>query len=909
MKKIGIFGFIILGFCFTSCGGGGSTPYTPPTTKYEKVKTAFNGVENSFKNASSGSSRETNRKFLKDGTESILESLFSLYVEEDKQGTSIEELSYTEPPMIQFQCLKYAYEKIGSEYSFDTKYYDDITGKVYIDFDTAMEAEHIEEYEYDYDFLLSLAINIDDNDLITADISFGITLSKEEETYHTDWYVNMVLDYNMDKENPTYTLSMLTNNDERDLPYYSRCVYEYDYVEVVDSSIKEWRKFDLEAPIELIVDDAHPTITPYIESGMDYKVGAFSWFKNNTYYKANNIKQEDNRKEVVANKFYLLGLNSTDIDPINFKNKVGVRNSVISNMYQEFCNIFRKDIIYSLVTSDGDRHDDTPSSIKIVDINNNERELTSKDELYIANKDASIRDLIEDKEIYSESSIFIPKFLILNKEGEILKEATLEEVEFGILYNEEVIPIEDNSTLLIDIASRYNTPIFTLVICLVNKGSIVSSYDMNINVTPFASLIYEWPLDTLTSKGLGDILPNFTSRSYMAKVVDVETYTDPNKVQITLEGLDDTDVENYFKVLEKEGYPCIDKNNNYAIKDLENNKVYLIRFEGYPYSGRLIIEENDNYRCSYTDVDKELSILLGQDILLPEGLIFSYPYDFQEQYNIYDYYGVSEDIFSQYISRLTSNGWKENEDPYSSYKYYLDYNNVRYTLSIENNDEYSIRIMYSSTSIPSDKYESADIILKQGSIPMENDNDGNLSHVLYLEVGTNFYISARKNGQETILDYSSLQHNETSDKYLTIGDGNNIQVNGEAILRITLIEDKIVVTLESGGEDPTPSIQDHNYTMVGEFNSWATNTGIDLEFDANNNYFYISYYEFEDGKGFVILQDYGWSTYYGYSNLAGDYSEYLIEGETNGIVPIKNFSATVMFDGSNITLTNIVDLK
>lgn len=132
------------------------------------------------------------------------------------------------------------------------------------------------------------------------------------------------------------------------------------------------------------------------------------------------------------------------------------------------------------------------------------------------------------------------------------------------------------------------------------------------------------------------------------------------------------------------------------------------------------------------------------------------------------------------------------------------------------------------------------------------------------------------------------------------------------LLRITIIEEKIVVTLESGGEDPiippAPYIQDHNYTMVGEFNSWAT-SGIDLEFDAKNNNFFISNYEFEAWKGFVILQDYGWSTYYGYSHLTGDYSEYLTEGETNGIVPIKNFSTTVMFDGNNITLTNIVDLK
>ena len=71
------------------------------------------------------------------------------------------------------------------------------------------------------------------------------------------------------------------------------------------------------------------------------------------------------------------------------------------------------------------------------------------------------------------------------------------------------------------------------------------------------------------------------------------------------------------------------------------------------------------------------------------------------------------------------------------------------------------------------------------------------------------------------------------------------------LLRITIVEEKIVVTLESGGEDPivpsAPYIQDHNYTMVGEFNSWGT-SGIDLEFDAKNNNFFISYYDLKPGK-------------------------------------------------------------
>ena len=199
MKKLWLFGTFLAISTLAGCGGNF---FTPPGTPYQKVKTAFSGVENSFKKVSTSRSRVPQKKLLWQDSSSTLDSLFSLYASEDNYGDVLEDLSYTEPPMIQFQCLKYAFDKIGEGYSFGTKYYDTVTGKVYVDVETGAEAEQTSAYEWNYNFLLALDINIDSNDLITADVSFGITISKGSDSYHADWYINMILDYDMEKENP-----------------------------------------------------------------------------------------------------------------------------------------------------------------------------------------------------------------------------------------------------------------------------------------------------------------------------------------------------------------------------------------------------------------------------------------------------------------------------------------------------------------------------------------------------------------------------------------------------------------------------------------------------------------------------------------------------------------------------------
>ena len=351
MKKflIRLMSFVlILGgvMAIASCGGNKT-----PTTPYEKVKTAFDGVEKSFKNIENTKNARHQVKNRKGGSnpENALSTLYGLYTSEDRKGSSIEDLSYNQPPMIQFQYIKKVLEKVGNNYSFGTKYYDTITGSVYIDLETGLKTEG-EANRFSYNFILSMAIAIDDNNLITADVNFDISLTRGSETYHTIWYVCIELDYDMENKSPNYSMAMFTMNNEKELPYIGGCTYEYDYVDVNNSAINEWRQFSLESSDLLVKDATHQDFEDYLDSTYEYGVNAFAWYRNGSFYKNNELSGD--KKLTFAKSLYGgLGLNDTEIEGQPFIDKAGTQNNVIKTCYNDFSRIYGDDIIYDLVTT------------------------------------------------------------------------------------------------------------------------------------------------------------------------------------------------------------------------------------------------------------------------------------------------------------------------------------------------------------------------------------------------------------------------------------------------------------------------------------------------------------------------------------------------------------------------------
>ena len=355
MKKINCFVATLVGFF--AIGLIGCNANKLPTTQYEKVKFAFNGVEKSFKSPKVVKRNKPlllkRNKIGGSNPSSALDTIFNLYTEEDKRDDFLDDVSYNEPPMIQFQYIKKVLEKIGNGYEFDKKYYDTITGEMYVDINTGAKKEKGDEFKYNYTFTLGMDINIDDNNLITADVSFDINLKKGSESYTTKWYVGIELDYDMANNSPNYTMSMVTENDERELPYYGSYTYEYDYVEVKNSEINEWRKFCMDNDHRLVKDASHQDFNAYVNEGCEYKVDACSWYKNGTYYKNKNVRQKSEAAKTIANALFTnLGLNTNEIDADSFFNKAGTQNSVLKTCYNDFSKIAKEDIIYNLVCRD-----------------------------------------------------------------------------------------------------------------------------------------------------------------------------------------------------------------------------------------------------------------------------------------------------------------------------------------------------------------------------------------------------------------------------------------------------------------------------------------------------------------------------------------------------------------------------
>ena len=431
-----------------SCGGssggdGGNTPepYVVPTDSYSKVKTAFNGVEKSFRNVSNKSLAPKYGLSTSQKEEGALSDLFSLFTSADSRGSSLDDLEYDQPPMIQFQYLKKVLEVVGESYSFGTKYYDTIRGDIYVDFETGFEdKDKKEENKYAYTFGLSIDVDIDESDLITAEVSFDINLAKGTESYTTQWYVSMELDYDMEKASPNYTMKMITDNNEVELPFRNIFVFEYDYVEVKDSSIKEWRKFCLSSSQRLDRNDVHPTFASYAsEDDFSYTVDCFAWYKDGTFYKNNNIKDQK-RLTFGESLFTGLELNHTDINPEAFFNRQGTVNSKIKDIYGEFSRIYGKDIIYDLVTSDeddhGGHHGEDVGELALITWTTNEEFIPNFPNNVIM--DTNIHTLFNDPNAWSEG--LYPVFKFLDANG-----ATIEKTNDLSLFNMYLILEYGNS--------------------------------------------------------------------------------------------------------------------------------------------------------------------------------------------------------------------------------------------------------------------------------------------------------------------------------------------------------------------------------------------------------------------------------------------------------------------------------
>ena len=247
-------------FSFSACNKKDETKL--PSTSYEKVQFALNGVESSLKGSVSkkatlnaglvafAESAPVLKLMAKNVSGDSLSTIYSaMSVEEVTDKPSFE---YDEPPMIQFQYLKALYEEMGDNFEFGKKYSNTSTGSIYYDFKNRVSPEE-EQYLNTYSFTCSVSLNIDNDDLINAYVGFDLTFTNNGVSRHEKMYVELILDYDMNETSPTYELSMNAITDLLDYQNDNEKYFddEYDYVKVDKNSIKEWRKFGICSPTSL----------------------------------------------------------------------------------------------------------------------------------------------------------------------------------------------------------------------------------------------------------------------------------------------------------------------------------------------------------------------------------------------------------------------------------------------------------------------------------------------------------------------------------------------------------------------------------------------------------------------------------------------------------------------------------
>ena len=346
--------------------------YKAPTTPHDKVSVALSGVESSLakykysEKTSSGSKTRSVRRIGGSDYTGALADIAKLYSTNDSQGDKIDSIDFDQPPMIQLRCLRKVFESAGSNYSFGTKYYDTINGEVYFDIATG-EKQTGEAYKYNYNFTLSLSIDIDSSDNIAADMSFEIELTKGETTLHTTWYTAMLLDYEMSKESPTYTLTMFSDNEESDLTYleYGN-TYEYGFVDMKEGRLNEFRRFCYEINKRMVKDENHATFSDYMqEANLKAQITSSKWYKNADLRKISHPNTSKTMKFIQA-LFDKFGLNTSDVNGAAFINKAGTPNGSIKSTYQDFTTTIGQDIIYTLVTGPENR-EQVKTSIHVMD--------------------------------------------------------------------------------------------------------------------------------------------------------------------------------------------------------------------------------------------------------------------------------------------------------------------------------------------------------------------------------------------------------------------------------------------------------------------------------------------------------------------------------------------------------------
>ena len=385
-----------------------------PVTEIEKIRFAFDGVEKSFSMVGKQSiAPEKHQSLRSKAIEQGLNAISQVLEQGHDESNSLDGLEYDQPPMIQFQYLKALFEKAGNSFVPGQKYHHAMTGKVYLDIANGerKSSEDGAGFEYDYVFDLAFALDIDDNDMINADVVMDMTVSKGEpqqagyQSRKGKVFVSMTLDYDMKSFSPDYELTMRVSGDESEFEYLGNPFdYEYDYVKVTDGSIAEWRKFGYTVSGELIRDAGRSSFDDNagVELVEDHGL-TLKWYHDSKlhYIPSPTAAQVSGLRNAYFSHF---GLNSTDMGHADFDGRQSMDDELVLNFYNDMTKIRGgREIIYDFITHNdsgsGDDSDDSKSvGIRIMTSNH-----SGGFENFAIGKNVSISDLFADGSAWTDT--------------------------------------------------------------------------------------------------------------------------------------------------------------------------------------------------------------------------------------------------------------------------------------------------------------------------------------------------------------------------------------------------------------------------------------------------------------------------------------------------------------------------
>ena len=765
MKKLGLFittvvSFIGLGFILASCGGG------LPGSKYEKVAFAFKGVEKSFKDRATNSNNQLsvvepylgidnnnsinslyNDLFYINLNESSFDAIEALYTSADNKGDVIDELEYDQPPMIQFQYLKAILDDTGSDFEFGTKYYSNITNSIYYDIETGKKKADTEtNYKWDYDFKLALEINIDDNDLITADVSFDVKLTKGSTEYNMVWYVGMELDYDMNNKDPNYKLNMMT--DDKNIK--GECVLENDYVEVKDSKIIEWRKFLLESDRKVVKDSSHPNFDSYINEGIEYTVGHLKWYKNSNLRKL--MDNKGNNKKIAANALFNAGLNVTDINGAAFTNKNGTENDKIKTFYNEFSRISGSDILYSLLPRDDkDPEKDKTKPAGIIVMLDENTDFGTQN--YIV-KNVSMNELFTDSEAWknqAQNKYILPKIYYTNADGEVLDRITdLTPFRYYIVKG-NAESLVSNGSLIADIYQQFDKPE------MVDIKLVHGDYFTFIEDVKFTESAYKRDDSQKTAD-----MKEFVEAGFPAFIGEKITIAKNDNNDFTIADSTDKERQLYYDSLKNYGFFRADSYGDYFVKEAEE-KILTVRcnwdndvlafntIDGNPYE-----EWNSNKTKEYLD-GVEIPQVTGEKIHIEYR-------ENQDNTKEIQIWNIQDYEKQNYLESIINNNSDYVYDGGYGLRYRIpdDANNIYYEVIFESVDNDGLII----------KCESHDILRSKITI----DGKDYPASIDYSEFSPEYYFVTPYVAKNTVItftainfDVTSVEPNTTTDKFTFSG--------------------------------------------------------------------------------------------------------------------------------------------